>query len=72
MTYIINVSTANPSTNARNAQADSAEASDRPTVNKVARNFLARGYWVEVMDKDSGELLAGPFDPDQPAPSYIV
>lgn len=72
MAFRINVSTADPSTDARNALADTAEASDRPTVNKVARNFLARGYWVEVFDNDSGELLAGPFDPDQPAPSYIV
>jgi hypothetical protein len=44
----------------------------RSTANRAARSFLRRGLWVEVYDDDTRELLAGPFDPDQPAPSYIV
>lgn len=44
----------------------------RRAANRAARYFLRRGLWVEVYDDDTRELLAGPFDPDQPAPSYIV
>ena len=44
----------------------------RTTANRAARAFLQRGLWVEVYDDETKELLAGPFDPDQPAPSYIV
>ena len=43
----------------------------RTTANRAARCFLQRGLWVEVYDDDSKELLAGPFDPDLPTPSYI-
>ena len=44
----------------------------RASANRAARSFLQRGLWVEVYDDETKELLAGPFDPDQPAPSYIV
>ena len=44
----------------------------RSATNRAARSFLQRGLWVEVYDDETKELLAGPFDPDQPAPSYIV
>ncbi len=44
----------------------------RTTANRAARSFLQQGLWVEVYDDETKELLAGPFDPDQPAPSYIV
>ena len=44
----------------------------RTATNQRARFFLQRGYWVEVYDDESKELLAGPFDPDQAAPAYIV
>jgi hypothetical protein len=44
----------------------------RTATNRAARSFLQRGLWVEVYDDETKELLAGPFDPDQPAPSYIV
>ena len=44
----------------------------RTTANRAARSFLRRGLWVEVYDDETKELLAGPFDPDQAAPSYIV
>ena len=41
----------------------------RTTANRAARSFLLRGLWVEVYDDETKELLAGPFDPDQAAPS---
>ena len=44
----------------------------RAAANRAARYFLQRGLWVEVYDDDTKELLAGPFDPDQVAPAYIV
>ena len=44
----------------------------RTTANQAARSFLQRGLWVEVYDDETKELLAGPFDPDQAAPAYIV
>ena len=44
----------------------------RAAANRAARSFLQRGLWVEVYDDDTKELLAGPFDPDQAAPAYIV
>ena len=44
----------------------------RTTANRAARAFLQRGLWVEVYDDETKDLLAGPFDPDQAAPSYIV
>ena len=44
----------------------------RAAANRAARSLLQRGLWVEVFDDDTRELLAGPFDPDQAAPAYIV
>ena len=44
----------------------------RTTANRAAHSFLQRGFWVEVYDDESKELLGGPFDRDQPVPSYIV
>ncbi len=44
----------------------------RTNANRAARSFLRQGLWVEVYDNETKELLGGPFDPDQPAPSYIV
>lgn len=44
----------------------------RTAANRAARACLQRGLWVEVYDDETKELLAGPFDPDQAAPSYIV
>jgi hypothetical protein len=44
----------------------------RTATNQRARFFLQRGYWVEVYDDVTKELLAGPFDPDRAAPAYIV
>ena len=44
----------------------------RTAANRAAHSFLQRGLWVEVYDDETKELLAGPFDPDQAAPAYIV
>ena len=44
----------------------------RTATNRRARFFLHRGNWIEVYDNETQELLAGPFDPDQAAPAYIV
>ena len=44
----------------------------RTATNQRTRYFLLRGHWVEVYDDDTKELLAGPFDPNQAAPAYIV
>ena len=44
----------------------------RTATNQRARFFLRRGYWDEVYDDETQELLAGPFGPDQAAPAYIV
>ena len=45
---------------------------DRKRACQRVRLWLRTGYWVEVFDNDSGELVAGPFDPEQAAPAYIV
>jgi hypothetical protein len=52
--------------------ADCETHATRAATNQRARYFLLRGHWVEVYDGDTKELLAGPFDPDQPAPAYII
>jgi len=44
---------------------------NRESVKKIATECHKSGYWVEVF-ADDGELLAGPLDPDEPAPAYIV
>lgn len=44
----------------------------RTQANQCAVNFWMKGYWVEVYDKETGELLAGPLNPDEALPSYIV
>lgn len=44
----------------------------RVAANRAVLHLLRRGLWVEVYDGHTRELLAGPFDPDQPAPAYIV
>jgi hypothetical protein len=38
---------------------------------EAVRRMHRSGYWVEVFDNVTHELLAGPFDPDQRAPNYI-
>ena len=42
------------------------------TASQRARFFLQRGHRVEIYDDATKELLAGPFDPDQVMPTFIV
>lgn len=44
----------------------------RPEAKEQVHRYHRAGYWTEVYHQASGELLAGPFDPDQPLPVYIV
>ena len=46
------------------------DTADRIEARIHAKDFHGFGYWVEVFA--DGELIAGPLDPDQPAPSYIL
>ena len=75
MPFMVEASTSNPSTRegyARDNLADYAVAPTRPLACDQVRRYWRSGYWVEVYDQDSKELLAGPIDPDQPLPTYIV
>jgi hypothetical protein len=44
----------------------------RTAAAQLAKTYHGRGYWVEVYDSRSNELLAGPFDPDKPLPKHVV
>ena len=77
--FVIEASNSNPvnchglgCSNRRDNLADCEVHMTRTATNQRARFFLQRGHWVEVYDDDTKELLAGPFDPDQAAPVYIV
>ena len=77
--FVVEASNIDPATchglghgNPRYNLADFEIHATRTTTNQRARFFLQRGHWVEVYDDDTKELLAGPFDPDQAAPAYIV
>ena len=73
--FVVEAGNADPATqhqHQRNKLIDRELHTCRTTANRAARSFLQRGLWVEVYDEKTNELLAGPFDPDQPAPSYIV
>ncbi|MDN4571900.1 hypothetical protein DBB29_24895 [Pandoraea cepalis] len=39
---------------------------------RCARLFHRQGYWVEIYDHETQELLSGPLDPDVPFPTYTV
>jgi hypothetical protein len=39
---------------------------------RYVREFHSRGLWVEVFSVESKELLAGPFDPDEPLPKIFI
>ncbi|MDM0078830.1 hypothetical protein QTH90_30795 [Variovorax sp. J2P1-59] len=39
---------------------------------RLAREYHRRGLWVEIYSQVTKELLAGPFDPDEPMPSYVI
>jgi hypothetical protein len=73
--FVVEVSNSDPTAvhgHRQDKLADRETHSTRAATNQRARFFLQRGLWVEVYDGDTKELLAGPFDPDQPAPAYII
>lgn len=73
--FVVEASNSDPAArrgHERDNQADCEIHATRTATNQRARFFLQRGRWVEVYDGDTKELLAGPFDPDQAAPAYIV
>lgn len=75
MSFTIEASTSDPSTRegyARDNLADYVVCQTRPKACEQVSRYHRRGYWVEVYEQESGELLAGPLDPDQPLPRYIV
>jgi hypothetical protein len=43
-----------------------------PALTAEARHYHERGYWPEIYNDLTGELLAGPFDPDLPICTYII
>jgi hypothetical protein len=44
----------------------------RDAATRVAHALLQCGLWVEVFDAESREVLAGPFDPNQNPPRYVI
>ena len=73
--FVVEASNSDPATrhdHERDNLVDFETHTTRTATNQRARFFLQRGHWVEVYDDATKELLAGPFDPDQAAPAYIV
>lgn len=73
--FCIEASTSNPETRQgyeRGNLADYTVTTYRPEVIRSANYFLWRGYWVEIYNDDTKELLAGPFDPDSPLPTIVL
>ena len=75
MSYVVEASTSDPATRegyAKDNLANYQVCHSRPQAAEQAARFFRSGYWVEVYHQESGELMAGPIDPDQPLPKYIV
>ena len=73
--FVVEASRHNPSTHQGHGRLNLAErelCATQAATSRSARDLLQRGYWVEVFGRDSCELLAGPFDPEQALPAYIV
>ena len=71
--FVVEASNSDPAArHERDSLADLVIHATRMATNQRARFFLQRGHWVEVYDDNTKELLAGPFDPDQAEPAYIV
>lgn len=43
-----------------------------PEVHARVREMHRRGLWVEVFSEVSEELIAGPYDPDQPLRAVVL
>jgi hypothetical protein len=75
MSFTVEASTSNPCMRegyARDNLSKYEHCPTRPKANEQVHRYHRAGYWIEVYDQASGELLAGPYDPDQPLPAYIV
>ena len=75
MQFSIEASTTNPEMRQgyeRDNLADYSVTTSRAKAAANASAYLRRGLWVEVYNDETKELLAGPLDPDQPTPAYIV
>ena len=73
--FVVEAGTRDPATqhlHERDKLIDRELHTSRTAACRAARYLLQRGFWVEVYDDDTKELLAGPFDPDQAVPTYIV
>ena len=70
--YRIEASIQNPETQTGADPHDCFIVEARAKANFHAKNFWRKGYWVEVYDNSTGELLAGAINPDCAFPSYIV
>lgn len=73
--FVVEASNTNPATRhgyERGNLADREVHAAREQANQRTRFFLQRGHWVEIYDAATKELLAGPFDPDQVMPTFIV
>lgn len=46
------------------------DTTDRTEAREHAKHCHRFGYWVEVFF--DGELIAGPLNPDESAPSYLI
>lgn len=51
---------------------DQREASGNAAAVVLVRSFHSLGLWVEVFDLETQELVAGPFNPDEALPRFIV
>lgn len=72
--YCVEASTRNPVERTgyeRDNLADYQPVATRAKAAGFAAKFHRNGYWVEVYDLLSKELIAGPFDPDQALPAYV-
>jgi hypothetical protein len=72
MILCIEASRRYPGADHRDNLADYEMSADPIEACEHVRRFHRCGYWVEVYDDNTKELLAGPFDPDRPVPGYIV
>lgn len=72
--FKVEVSTSDPTTRdpKRDSPVSSLVTPSRSEARRSTRSLLRQGYWVEVFDAASKGLLAGPFDPDQGMPRFVV
>ena len=73
--FRIEASTTNPETRQgfeRDNLQDYEITTAREKVRQQTIRYLRRGYWVEIYNNGTDELFAGPYDPDQPEPAFIL